>query len=74
MTGEIWNMAQWWAYVVWYNLCEMWRDLPGPWYVKLVLIIAVLAIPGPQDELALIAVVRLCRVWRKRQAARAATS
>lgn len=72
MAGTIGNIAQWWAYVVWCTLREMWDDLPGPWWVKLPLIVAVLAIPGPQDELALLLVVRLCRAWRKRQA-RAAT-
>jgi hypothetical protein len=62
------EVAGWWVYVLRYELRELWRALPGPWWVKVLLIAVCLAIPGPQDEIALaLAVAAL----RKRQARRA---
>lgn len=55
MTGVI-GVIGWWAYVVRYEAREMWRALPGPWPVKVLLIIACQAIPGPFDEVAVIAI------------------
>lgn len=46
---------------------ETWRAMPGPWWVKLALVAACLAIPGPQDEIALIIVVRYLRKRRQRK-------
>lgn len=64
---------QW--YVSWYWLIakqsalELWRDLPGPWYVKLFIVAICLAIPGPQDEILLIVMLRIFRAIRKRREA-----
>jgi hypothetical protein len=55
-----------------YYLRQTWDDLPGPWPVKVALCAICLAIPGPQDELTLIALTRLCRAWRARQERRTA--
>lgn len=46
---------------------QTWDDMPGPAPVKLALVIICLAIPGPQDEILLIAFTRACRAWRKRR-------
>jgi len=61
------DVARWWAFVLRYEAREMWRALPGPWWVKVLLIVVCLAIPGPQDEIALALVVA---AFRKRQARR----
>ena len=60
-------VASWWVFVLRYEAREMWRALPGPWWVKVLLIVITQAIPGPQDELVLLAVVA---AFRKRQASR----
>ena len=60
MTGVV----SWWAYVIRYEAREMWRALPGPWPVKVLLVVACQAIPGPLDEIALLAVVAAVRKRR----------
>ena len=47
-------VAAWWAFVLRYEAREMWRALPGPWPVKVALIVVTQAIPGPGDELLLL--------------------
>lgn len=58
------DVIGWWAYVVRYEAREAWRALPGPWPVKVLLIVACQAIPGPLDEIALVA---LSAAWRRRK-------
>ena len=62
-------LVSWWAYVLRYEIREMWRALPGPWWVKVLLIAVMLAIPGQLDEFLFLAVLG---AFRKRQARRAA--
>jgi hypothetical protein len=65
MNGAVaagWNT--WPVYVARYYARRTWDDLPGPWWCKVALIVVCLAIPGPQDEIALIAFTALCRKWR----------
>lgn len=73
---DAWPVAtgRWYAYAVWCAMLQTWRDMPGPWWVKVVLVAACLAIPGPQDEIALILLTRVFRAWRARQAASKAAS
>ena len=59
------TVAGWWVFVVRYEARQMWRALPGPWWVKVMLVVVTQAIPGPQDELILLAIVA---AFRKRQA------
>jgi hypothetical protein len=61
----LWNL--WPVYLVRFYVRQTWDDLPGPAPVKLALVVVCVAIPGPQDELALIAFTRLCRLWRARR-------
>ena len=49
-------VAGWWAYVLRYEAREVWRALPGPWWVRVLLVAVCVAIPGPADEIALVAV------------------
>ena len=49
---------------------EMYRALPGPHWVKIGIIAACFAIPGPQDELLLLAILAACRYIRYRKANR----
>ena len=51
------------------KIAGLWRALPGPWWVKAPLIVVCLAIPGPLDELALIAFGAFL-AYRKVRAAR----
>lgn len=65
------DLVYFWAYAVWHFVVKQtWKDLPGPAPVKVALLLICLAIPGPQDELLLIAFTRVCRAYRARQAAR----
>ena len=57
----------WWAFVLKYEARQLWRALPGPWWVKVLLIVVTQAIPGPQDELLLMLIVA---ALRRRQARR----
>lgn len=57
----------WPVYLARYYVRQTWRDMPGPTPAKVALVVICLAIPGPQDELALIALTRVCRAWRARQ-------
>jgi hypothetical protein len=59
----------WPVFLVRYYVKQTWDDLPGPWWIKVGLVVVCLAIPGPQDEIALIALTRICRAWRIRQSA-----
>jgi len=65
------DVAWFWAMVIRFEARKFWQALPGPWYVKVVLIIICLAIPGELDEIALVAVTAACRAYqaRKEQAA-----
>lgn len=65
MTG----VASWWAYVLRYEARELWRALPGPWWVKVLLIVVLSLIPGQFDEVIFLAVLS---ALRKRRAAREA--
>lgn len=51
----------WYSFVLAYYARETWRALPGPWYVKVLLIVICSLIPGPADEIALIAVTAYAR-------------
>lgn len=72
-----WTDLAWWhALTVWHVAkafaAETWAAIPGPWPVKILvcaLLMACLAIPGPFDELAVLAMIRLARKRRERQAA-----
>ena len=57
--AALWNL--WPVYVARYYARRAWDDLPGPWWVKVLLIAVCLAIPGQLDEVALIAVTAYCR-------------
>lgn len=67
------DVASWWSFVLRYEARELWRSLPGPWWVKALLIAVCVAIPGPQDELILLAVVAACRKRRARKEQRETT-
>ena len=64
---HLWPSATWPAHLAADYARQTWRDLPGPWWVKIALVAICIAIPGPQDELLLIALTRVCRAWRKRR-------
>lgn len=60
------GLARFWACAIWFTVRQAWAALPGPWPVKLALIIACQLIPGPLDELALLAIVAAWRRYRAR--------
>jgi hypothetical protein len=59
-------LASWYGYVARYYARETWRAIPGPWWVKVLLIAVCTAIPGPGDEIGLIAIT----AWSRRRAAK----
>ena len=64
------DLVSWWGYVLRYEARELWRALPGPWWVKALLITVCLAIPGPADEVILLGAISLCRARRRRSGGR----
>ena len=50
------DVIGWWVYVARTQARELWDALPGPWPVKVLLIVACQAIPGPLDEIAVVAI------------------
>lgn len=64
---DLWS---WYAYAVRVMLLDTWRALPGPWPVKAALVVTCLMIPGCFDEIALLAVVKVCRARQARRARR----
>lgn len=54
------------AYVLWFYARQTFMALPGPIWVKCLLVVICLAIPGPQDELVLIALTAAARRYRVR--------
>lgn len=69
MITELGSLARWWAWLAARYARQLWDSLPGPWPVRVALLAACLAIPGPADELALAAVVAVCRARKARRAA-----
>ena len=66
-------VAAWWGFVLRYEARELWRALPGPWWVKVLLLVITQAIPGPQDEVLLLLIVAACRKRKARRDLAAAT-
>jgi hypothetical protein len=63
------DMATFWAYALWtFGIKATWDSLPGPWWARVLLVAVCLAIPGPQDELLLIAITAACRRIRAARA------
>ena len=64
------DVALWWATAVWFAAKAAWDELPGPWWVKLLLIAVTQAIPGGADEFLLFGGIRAGRwFWRRYGAA-----
>ena len=68
MKDEISFYTRWVAWYLWDQVKETYHSLPGPWWVKLAIVAVCIAIPGPQDEILLILVVKACRWYRNRSA------
>jgi len=59
------DIAYFWFWAVFYALKSVWDDLPGPLPVKVLLIIACTLVPGPWDEIVLLAMIAVIRRIRK---------
>ena len=64
--ADLANVAGWWWHVTKTTARDTWDALPGPWPVKLTLIVVCTAIPGALDEIAVLALV----AWARRRQAR----
>ena len=65
------DVGAWWVFVVRHEVRELWRALPGPWWCKVALLVVTQVIPGPADDVALLAVLgylRKRRAHRERSA------
>lgn len=56
--------VNWYWFLAKHYAREMWQSLPGPWYVKVLLVVVCQVIPGPLDEVALIAISQAWRRYR----------
>lgn len=57
-----------WLRLAWlFWVVDTWKSLPGPPWCRVALLIVCLAIPGPQDELLLIAVTAAMRARKARK-------
>jgi hypothetical protein len=62
------DLAWFWAYAFWYFGIKLtWDSMPGPVWVKVLLVTACVAMLGPQDEIVLMAILALCRRIRARK-------
>jgi hypothetical protein len=77
MKDEITSAVRWyWAWIK-VTARTLWDSLPGPWPVKIMLLIATQLIVGPFDEIALIGgpvIYRRARRWYRARRARLARS
>lgn len=68
LRAEMAAARSWYGFLARLYARETWEGLPGPWPVKVALCAVCLAIPGPQDEILLIALTAACRAWKARRA------
>ncbi len=66
-TAPIPDIPSWYALWLRKAVKDTYNGLPGPWWCKVLLIVICLAIPGPQDEILLIAVTAIYRAYRARR-------
>lgn len=69
MMAGLAQLASWYAYAARTMALDTWRALPGPWWARILLLVALAAIPGCFDELALIAVLKFARMRSSRRIA-----
>ena len=65
LAGDVWH--SWPVYCARDALRRAWAGLPGPWWVKILLIAACQLIPGGFDEWALLAGTAAWRKYRTRR-------
>lgn len=61
------SALSWYWFVIKWEVRELWRALPGPWYVKASLLIITQLIPGPQDEILLLLVLAVLQKRREKR-------
>jgi len=64
------DLVNWYWLAMRLTALDLWNALPGPWWVKVLVLVITQVIPGPQDELLLLAVVAVCRKIKARRATR----
>jgi len=75
MIAEMRSLILW--YWLWVKACarRIWDDLPGPWYVKILLIVVTqVVIPGPLDDAVVLFGPRIARkviAWYRARRTRA---
>lgn len=64
------DVIAWWYAAAVIAAKKLWDELPGPWWVKLLLIAATQVIPGQVDDFLLFGAIKLARwFWRRHGAA-----
>jgi hypothetical protein len=62
MIAEMRSLARWYWLWVKAGARRIWDDLPGPWYVKILLIVITqVVIPGPLDDAVILLGPRIAR-------------
>lgn len=69
MREAVRDLVRWYALAVRMLVKDLWDGLPGPWWVKVLLIAVTQAIPGPQDEIVLVLIVAAVRKYKARKLA-----
>ncbi len=67
VTGKVARAAARVGAWCWRKVRALWSALPGPWWVKALLLALCLAIPGPGDEIALCAVAGVLAARKMRR-------
>lgn len=64
LAASLADVARWWLYVVRVSVRDGWRWLPGPWWVKVLLLVLLAAgqlIPGELDEYLFLLLIGLIK-------------
>jgi hypothetical protein len=63
----------WWTWAVIFYARAIWDDLPGPWWMKvIILIVTQILLPGPIDDIGVLLLIAGVRAFRRYLARRAA--
>lgn len=60
------DITWWWTYAAIYAARAIWDELPGPWWMKIILLIVTqILIPGPIDDVALMLIIAAVHAIRR---------
>lgn len=60
------EIVAWYALMIRIAARMVWDSIPGPWYIKVVLLAVTQVIPGQFDDILIFGAIALYRTWRRR--------